>query len=61
MVVVLKALYLLFWLCGYSYAVKILIGDIFPSLKLKYFDCLSLLTVFCVLVSLSKMVWQIEP
>jgi hypothetical protein len=61
MISALKALYLLFWLCAYSYAVKLLIGDTFLKLKLKYFDYLSLLTVFCVLVSLSKMVWQIVP
>jgi hypothetical protein len=61
MIFALKILYLVVWLCLCSYTIQIMMGGIFPKLKLKYFDYVFLLAIFGLLVSFAKMIWELSP
>jgi hypothetical protein len=60
MIFALKILYLVVWLCICSYTIQIMMGGIFPKLKLKYSDYISLLVIFSLLVSFAKMIWELS-
>jgi hypothetical protein len=60
MIFALKVLCLVAWFCICSYAIQLMMGGIFPKLKLKYSDYISLLGIFMLLVSFAKMIWELS-